>query len=117
MSIFKYEVLNPVINTKSLFFDNKSGLFCFPLKGIKYKYYVECAVTNQHTGGREYYILLSNKKFDSNCRLCHIDNYGRCQIKVRGEMKEYIISETSWRGNIEVEYIESSDDYDVFAII
>ncbi|WP_283109362.1 hypothetical protein, partial [Thomasclavelia spiroformis] len=104
-------------NTESPLLDNKTGLFCFALKGIKYKYYVECAVTNQHTGGREYYILLSNKKFDSNCRLCHIDNYGRCQIKVRGEMKEYIISETSWRGNIEVEYIESSDDYDVFAII
>lgn len=117
MPIFKYEVLNPVVNTKSPFFDNKRGLFCFPLKGITYKYYVECAVNNQHTGGREYYILLSNKKFDSNCRLCHIDNYGRCQIKVRGEMKEYIVSETNWRGNIEVQYVESSDDYDVFAVV
>lgn len=117
MSIFKYEVLNPTINTKSPFFDNKRGLFYFPLNGSKYKYYIECAVNNQYTGEREYYILLSNKKFDSNCRVCHIDNYGRCQIRVKGEMKNYIINETNWRGNITVDYVESTDDYDVFNVV
>lgn len=117
MPIFKYEVLNPVIDNKSPFFDNKRGLFCFPLKGCNYKYYIECAVTNQENGGREYYILLSKKRFDNNCRKCHIDIYGRCQIKVKGELKDYIINETSWRGNIEVNYVESSDDYDVFSVV
>ena len=115
MSIVKYEVLNPVINNKNPFLD-KRGIFCIPLCK-KYRYYVECAVTNAETGGREYYFLLSEKAFDSNCRLCIVDNYGRVKIKVRGEMKEYIVSETSWRGNITVEYIESTEDYDVFAVI
>ena len=32
-------------------------------------------------------------------------------------MKNYILDETKWRGNIEVQYVESSDDYDVFAVI
>lgn len=115
MPIYKYEVLNPVINNKKPFLD-KRGFFCIPL-GKRYRYYVECAVNNIDTGGREYYILLSDKQFDSNCRLCIVDNYGRVKIKVRGEMKEYIVSETNWRGNIEVNYIESTDDYDVFAVV
>lgn len=114
--ICNYEVLNPVVDTKSPFFNIKRGLFIFPINR-KYRYYIECARNNEHDGNREYFILLSNIKFDKNCRICHVDSYGRCQIKVRGEMKDFILRETKWRGNIEVEYIESTDAYDVFTVI
>ena len=116
MPIYNYEIINPVVNTKRPFFNNKNGLFIFPIS-IKYKYYIECAITNENTGNREYYLLLSKTKFDNNCRLCNIDNYGRCQIKVRGEIKDFIIRETKFNGNMSVEYIESTDDYDIYSII
>ena len=113
--IYKYEVINPVVNHKSPFFDNKRGLFCFPVIN-KYRYYIECAVNNTNTGNRDYYILLSRIKFDTNCRLCDVDNYNRCKVKIIGELKEYVIKETNWRGNINVEHVETNDEYDVFKI-
>lgn len=115
MSIFKYEVINPVVDTKRPFFNEKKGLFIFNTP-ITYRYYVECAVTNADTGGREYYILLGKEHFDSNCRLCQTDGYGRCKIRVKGELKDYIISETKARGNIDISYVESEDTYDIYAI-
>lgn len=114
MSIVKYEVLNPTINNKKPFL-NKEGLLFFPVKEA-YRYYVECAITNEYHGGREYFILLGKEKFDDNCRLCKTDYYGRCQIKLRGEIKNYIMEETKHRGNIYVEYVESTHNYDVFNV-
>ena len=116
MSIFKYEVLNPVINNKKPFYDFKRKLLFFPVKGVSYRYYVEVARNNNKNGNREYFILLNHNKFDENCRICHIDIYGRCQIRIQGELKEYIIRESSYRGNINIEYVESTEDYDVFIV-
>ena len=115
MPIIKYEVINPVKDSKRPFFDNKSGLFYIPVKA-PYRYYVEVANTNMHTGGREYYILLSTTKFDEHCRLCSVDGYGRCRIKLRGEIKEYVVEETKYRGNINVIYLESENNYDVYMV-
>lgn len=117
MSIYNYEILNPVISSKKPFYDTKRKLLFFPVNGSNYRYYVEVARNNKDTFAREYYVLLSNRKFDDNCRICHVDNYGRCQINLRGEIKDYVIQETKRRGNIEIEYVESERDYDVFAII
>lgn len=114
--IFKYEVINPITNNKKPFYDFKRKLFLFPVD-VSYKYYVECARNNATTGGREYFILLSNDKFDDNCRKCRVDDYGRCQINVRGEIKEYIIDEVKNRGNIEVNYISNEEYYDVYEVV
>lgn len=114
--IFKYEVINPVTNNKKPFYDYKRKLFLFPVD-IDYKFYVECARTNETTGGREYFILLNNIRFDENCRKCRVDDYGRCQINVRGEIKDYILREMEYRGNIEVNYISNDGDYDVYQIV
>lgn len=114
--IFKYEVINPVTNNKKPFYDFKRKLFLFPVD-VNYKYYVECAVNNTETGGREYFILLSDISFDDNCRKCRVDDYGRCQINVRGEIKEYIIDEVKNRGNIEVNYINRELNYDVYQVV
>ena len=115
MGLFKYDILNPVKNNKRPFFDEKKGLFYIPINA-KYRYYVEAAITNQDTGGREYYILLSSIKFNEHCRLCNVDGYGRCKIKIKGEIRDYIIQETKIRGNVNVTYMETENIYDVYLI-
>lgn len=116
MAILKYEILNPAKSNKKAFYDNKKNLLYIPIKN-NYRYYVECALTNEYNGSREYYILLGKAKFDDNCRLCNTDQYGRCRIKLNGELKEYIIEESKNRGNVDVEYVESDEHYDVFSVI
>lgn len=115
MSIYKYKVLNPVNNTKLPFFDERKGIFYVPISG-SYRYYVE-AIVPQEEGGVIYFLLLGKVKFDINCRLCHTDDYGRVQIKIKGEMKDFIVDECKERGNVKVEYVETIEDYDVFSVI
>ncbi len=115
MGIFKYSILHPVTDTKLPFFNDKKGILYIPLKTI-YRYYIEAVIADQD-GNTTYYLLLGKTKFDSNCRLCHTDDYGRVQIKVKsGEFRDYIYSESKERGNIIIEYIESNTDYDVYSV-
>lgn len=114
MGIFKYKVINPTTNAKLPFFDEKKGIFYIPLSN-SYRYYVETVVETKHA--ISHYLLLSKTKFDVNCRLCHTDNYGRVQIKVKGRFKDFIIDETKERGNLIVEYVESIENYDVFIVV
>lgn len=115
MGIIKYKILHPVTNTKLPFFDNKKGIFYVPISN-NYRYYVE-AVVPLEDGGVNYFLLLGKTKFDINCRLCHTDNYSRVQIKIKGDFKDFVINESKERGNVKIEYIESTDDYDVFKVI
>lgn len=115
MAIHKYQIINHTTNAKMPFFDEKKGIFYLPVNHI-YRYFVEAVVANTEEGGYDYFFLLSKTKFDNNCRLCNTDGYGRCQIKIRGDMKEYIVSELKGRGTVDVEYIESTDGYDVFKV-
>lgn len=118
--IYNYEVINPVTNNKKPFYDHKRKLFLFHVDA-NYKYYVECARNNETTGSREYFILLSEHKFDENCRKCSVDDYGRCRINVKGEIKEYILREIGCRGNVEVNYISHEytydNEYDVYEVV
>lgn len=116
MSIVNFDILNPVISNKRPFYNKKKGLFYMPLQK-KYTYYVECSLYDPKKDDIDYYILLGNNKFDDNCRKCITDMYGRCRINVRGKLKDYIIEESDVRGNIDVEYIESKSEYDIFRII
>ena len=43
------------------------------------------------------------------CKRCHVDNYGRCQIRPSGKLKEYFIEESKERGNFIFEYLETED--------
>ncbi len=114
MTIVKYEIINPVSSNRKPFYDFKKNILMFPTNK-KYRYYVETAL-NSEQRGREYFILLGNDKFDVNCRLCNVDQYGRCKVNIRGELKQFIINETKHRGNIEIDYVESYDNYDVFVV-
>ena len=110
MSILSYEILNPIVDKKRPFLD-KNGLFYFYIEYPNIKYYLECARINDKNNIKEYFILLSEYKFDSNCRICKIDSYGRCKFKPKGELKTYIQQEVLDRGNIDVIKI---DDNGVF---
>lgn len=115
MSIHKYRVINHTKDPKLPFYDSNKDIFYIPLKTI-YRYYVEAVVADGE-GGNNYYILLGNTKFDSSCKLCHTDNYGRVQVKLRGEIKDFVVRESLDRGNVTVTYIESDVYYDVYQVI
>lgn len=114
MTIHKYQVINKIKDTKLPFYDAKKDIFFIPIK-TKYRYYVE-AIVPDGEGGNNYYILLGNIKFDTSCKICHTDNYGRVQVKVRGEIKDFIIRESIERANVNITYIESTSDYDVYEV-
>lgn len=111
--IIKYNILNPVTDKKKPFI--RDGVLYFPIKE-RYNYFVEC-YTDNIVGGSNYYILLGKEKFNPNCRKCQMDGYGRCKIKLKGDIKDYVEYLCKTTGNVELEYIESSEEYDVFSII
>ena len=86
--ITKYDIINPITDKKSPFYNQKKGLFYFSTSS-NYKYYLECSRLNENTSDIEFYILLSEVKFNNICKQCHVDNYGRCQIRPAGKLKEY----------------------------
>lgn len=113
--IYKYEILNCKIDKKRPFFD-KNGLLYIPHIGKHYKYYIAATRYNTTIAEKEYFLLLSNTKFDFNCRNCNVDDWGRLKINLKGEIKDYLIDKYSNYSNVNVEYIESEDDYDVYLI-
>lgn len=115
MSIFQYEVLNPVLDTKKPHVD-KRGFLVVPAINKKYRYFIEVARYNPNIFDKEYFLLLSTDKFDANCRTCRVDDYGRLKIKVIGEFKDYVNNIAKDVGNLQVVYIESADNYDVWQV-
>ena len=81
-----------------------------------YTNYVEVKNYND-IDGYEYYLLLGISKFDSNCRKCRVDDYARLIVNLHDELKDYATKECNERGNLEFNYIESEDDYDVWQIV
>lgn len=114
MSIFKYKILNPVKDPKLPFYDNKKGIFYIPLNK-KYRYFIE-ASTYDEDKGYSYFLLLSAIKFNLNCRLCNTDNYGRVKVNIGGEFKDFVVKESEERGNVNIDYVETVDCYDVFNV-
>lgn len=112
----KYNIINPISNTKKPYYDFKFNYFIFPVDR-KYKYFVEAANFNQTKGYMEYFIILDEKPFDENCRKCEVNMYGKCKVKLLGEIKDYVRNECRERGNIEVSYVETINSADVFSIV
>lgn len=113
--IAKYKILNPLTDHKKPYYDTKRNLLIIPIRN-NYKYFLEAAQYNPDKGINEYYLLLGSNKFDDSCRPCETDMYGRCKLRVIGELKEYVLDQLEDRGNLEVEYVESGDGYDVYSI-
>lgn len=113
--IVKYEIVNPVINRKRPYLDDKDYLIV-PNAIKNYKYYIECKLYNTKELCYEYFLLLGVTKFDENCRKCHVDDYGRLKCKLHGETLNYIKTQRIANGNNVCNYLESEDDYDTFII-
>lgn len=109
-----FNIINPKTDKNRPFFDKKRGLFVFKLPN-NYKYYIEVSGLDKY-GNVEYYFLLSKYVFDSNCRFCNKDDYGRFKIHVGEELKNYIDREFTERGNLNINFIESRDKYDIYKI-
>ena len=108
MVIVKYNVLNPHIDKKKPYYDLNKELLIFPVKS-KYRHFVEASQYNKEKGVNEYFLLLGTKKFDDSCRLCEVNEYGKCKVKLKGEIKEYVKDIAAERGNIECYYVETEE--------
>ncbi len=115
MSILKYEVISPVTNRKKPYIDNR-GAFIIPAIKRNYKYYIEVKRYNPANLSYEYFLILSITKFDSQCRKCRVDDYGRLKLILHGDFKDYVSNEAANRGNVEFEYVESESEYDVWQV-
>lgn len=110
-----FNILNPKTDNKMPFFNAKKGIFYFPVNNTFYKYYIEASRITED-GITEYYILVGANQFDSNCRKCHVDDYKRCQIRPKGEIKDYIVQECNERGNLNVSFYEQGNGYDIYKL-
>lgn len=115
IDIYKYEIINPIVDKQRPFL-NRDGLFYVPLKGTNYKYFLECTRFNPIYKNKEYFILFGKDKFNINCRKCSIDMYGRYKLNLKGEIKTYIDIEANYNTNIDINYVESETEYDVFQL-
>ena len=113
--IYKYEILNPK-RDKTKPYINKHEVLVIPNLKEKYRYYIEAISTNPNNLTKNYVLLLSTDKFDEQCKTCRIDDFGRLKVNIKGEFKNYIINELKSRPNINIEYLESEDNYDVYLV-
>ena len=114
--IIQYELVAPVTDRKAPYL-NKDRVFIVPTIKKLYRYYVEVKRYNPNALCYEYFLLLSDKKFDAQCRKCRVDDYGRLKAILHNEVKQYVISETAARGNVQFEYVESDSLCDVWQIV
>lgn len=114
--IAKYQVINPIpIRTKP-YFNHRRQLVIPNINPLQYKWYLEVARDNTITNDREYFLLFSTIKFDYNCCKVFKDFGGRSVIIPHGEFADYLNKEISVRANVDVEYLESEGDYDVYIV-
>ncbi|AXH74525.1 MAG: hypothetical protein KNU04_gp55 [crAssphage sp. isolate ctbg_1] len=111
--IVKYEIINPIADKSKPYY--RSGTLYIPIE-TKYKYFLETRVLDEN-GYTQYYFLFGKEKFNKHCRKCQSDSYGKIKLRPKGEIKEYIHDTCKSDGNIELEYIESTDTYDVFMVL
>lgn len=115
MGVFKYEVINNRIDRKKPFVDAK-GFFIIPNIKTSYKYYLEVRRYNEQTLNYEYFLLFGFIKFDDNCRNCKLDDYCRFKLRLSKDLKEYVHNYFKDNGNVNIEYLESENNYDVWQI-
>lgn len=115
MDIINFDIVSPIVNKhKPFYFNNRQSLVCRFQQ--RYDYYVECSRFDPDKQCYHYYLLLYKDKLNDNCRKINNDNYGRSIIMLHNDMNNYVKSECKIRGNINVEYLESTEEYDVYSV-
>lgn len=113
MPIFDYNVVKKPVN-KYPRYDAVTGVFYVKLDKV-YSYYVAATRLNEK-GVKEYFLIFGNTKFDDNCIKCGIDSYGRYKLKLNDDFKNFLKTMQDIEVNVNITYIESSDNYDVFLL-
>ena len=116
MELYTFNIEAPVTDKSKPFYYATRESLVFRNK-IKYAYYLECSKIDEITGDKSFYLLLSLDKFNDNCRRLKRDSYGRYFARLHNEVKNYVVRETKERGNIDINYIESKDYFDIYNIV
>jgi hypothetical protein len=114
--ITQFEIVNPIpIRTKPHL--NRRGELVIPnIATQHYNWYLEVAKDNTITFDREYYILFGHNKFDHNCIKLYKDYGRRFVVNLHGEIADFVHREIIARGNVDVNYLYSEDEFDVWQI-
>lgn len=113
--IYNFNLIAPKTDSRKPFL-NRDGFFVIPTGSIRYKYYIEVSRYHPVYQTEEYYVLLSDTKFDEQCRKGRVDGIGRFCFRPHGDMLAGIEHSMEVLGNVEVEYIESTDEYDLWQV-
>lgn len=118
--MYEFELAHTKLDKTKPYYDVNNGNIIMPKLGNKYSYYLETKIFNKDLNSYEYYLLLSNTKFDTNCYKCKSDIYNRIKIRLHSnEIKRDLTRHTlydKYGFNIDVIYIESKENYDIYQI-
>lgn len=115
MTLVKYEYIR--MNTeKNMPYLDRGHIIIIPNIQKDYKYYLEVKRFNPAIKDYEYFLLLSDTKFDSNCDTCKVDKLGRLVIYCSNELKDIMLKLVSVNTNFNFDYVESEDSYDTWQI-
>lgn len=114
--IYKYEIIKPVTDKKKPFVSNDGRFFIVPNFHTSYRWYIEVARYNTKIIDYEYFLLLSREKFDEHCRKCRLDDFCRLTVLMHDRFKEYVTNAITIKGNVDFEYVESEDNFDVWQV-
>ncbi len=116
MELFDFQIVKRKTNKNLPYIDDKERLI-IPNANKAYKYYLETVRYNPEAEDYERYILFGNKPFNENCERCTIDNYGRIKLFLSKEFKHYLVKEIANGNNIDLQYVETRDEFDVWEIV
>lgn len=115
MSIYNYEILNP-ITTKHKPYIDINGYFIVPNINRGYKYFMQCRKYNDILDVYEYFILISNTKFDEHCLSCRDNYYGKLKLSLNKELDNHVRNEIKYKGYVNFTYLETCNNYDVYIL-
>lgn len=114
MEIYKYEVLSKKINKDNPVYNAAKHSFRFKIYKTNYKYCLE--VKRIENNIEHFYLLLSSEKFHDNCKQIRLDNYGRYKLYCDKELCSELEDCLEQNDVINIKYVETEDNYDVFEI-
>lgn len=112
-NLYSYEILGNIIpNAKYNKFSNNL-IFTNDINNKQYKYAIFVNEYNEEEKEYNTYILLSETKFNENCKLCTKNEYNQIRINVVYSLIQYFKTHSRVRLNI----VDSTNDYDKFDIV
>lgn len=115
MEINNYNIINKVIDrNKPFYYPNRNSIICRFKQ--RYNYYLEASRYNSTSCNYEYYLLVGKTKFNENALKINNDSYGRAIMRLHKDFHNYVKQECIERGNINIDYLESLELYDIYRV-